>query len=68
MYTMVTRVVIFTMIADWLVNISAGWFGAAIILPATRDWPRKLHIGIIATNLVLALACFFAAVIIKSKL
>jgi hypothetical protein len=34
----------FQVISELLINLSAGWFGAAIVLPITGKIPKKLYL------------------------
>ena len=54
--------------ADWLISISTAWVAAAIILPSTHDWPKRLNLSIVAINLILAFAFFVVALILVNKL
>jgi CBS-domain-containing membrane protein len=54
--------------SDWLINISAGLFGAAVFLPATEKSPRINSEWIIWTNLFAALVTFLIAYILKTRI
>lgn len=58
--------VLLTLAADWCVNISAGWFAAAVITPAASDKPRYFNQWLVILNIVFALAFYGAAYIITT--
>ena len=31
-------------LSDWLINVSAGWFGAAFIVPAFSKSPKRINL------------------------
>ena len=47
--------------ADWCVNLSAGWLGAALIVPAMTDKKENLDWVLFIENILLALVFFFFA-------
>ncbi|MEK7500051.1 MAG: hypothetical protein AAB649_05605 [Patescibacteria group bacterium] len=51
--------------ADWLVNFSAGLFGAAVIVPAISEKPPKFNEQLSLLNILLALAFFLLAYILN---
>jgi len=63
---MLANPILLSLIADVCVNLCAGWFGAAFIIPATQERPKALNDRLIAVNLIYALAFFVVAYILKS--
>lgn len=51
-------------LSDWCINVSAGWFGAAFIVPATSNGPKSIKERIVIEDLALALAFFCASYIL----
>lgn len=54
--------------ASWLqiilelcVNLSAGWIGAAVVIPVTSKLDRKVNLGLLTMNLVAAIVFLVAA-------
>ena len=52
-------------LSDWLINLSAGLFAAAFVIPATTRRPIKHNQFLVMINLVGALAYFLAGYILK---
>lgn len=55
--------------ADWCINLSAGWFGAAVIIPTIPTENReekKLRQAVLIENLLFAVAFFGIAYILKN--
>lgn len=57
----------FDIFADWCINLSAGWFGAALIVPVSGEdepinWPVAL------SNVVTALALLLLAFILRTRI
>ena len=46
---------LYLVISDLFINISAGWFGAAFIVPAFSKEDFTLNIGILTTNLLMGI-------------
>lgn len=53
-------------LADWLINLSAGWFGAALIIPAISRRPDDFNSRIAVENVVIALALLAVAIYIQN--
>lgn len=51
--------------SDWLINVSAGWFGAAFIVPALAKPPKKVHFVWLTVDIALAIFAFVVAVALK---
>lgn len=60
------HVMILAAIADWLVNLSAGWFGAALIIPAISRRPDDFNSRIAVENVAIALALLAVAIYIRN--
>lgn len=63
---MVDEQILLAVIAEWCVNLSAGWFGAAFIVPATARRPLAINERVVLEDIVLALAFILAAYILRS--
>lgn len=46
------RVVLRQILSELFVNLSAGWYGAAVIIPATSDKPAATDLGILTVNVI----------------
>lgn len=55
-------------ISDLCVNLSAGWIGAAVAIPATSKLNKKVNLGVLTVNLALAIVFLIAAFELRSKL
>lgn len=42
-------------IADLLINLSAGWFGAVFVLPITTKLSKKLNVLLLTMNLTVGM-------------
>ena len=62
----INPLILFT-IADVLVNLSAGWFGAATILPAFSEKPAILNLPILITDLIFGTVCFVTAYRLRKR-
>lgn len=54
--------VILLTLADFLVNLSAGWFVIAVTIPFSSNWPTEAKFGLLLVNLGLSIICFVVAV------
>lgn len=52
---------IFSLLSEFLVNLSAGWFGAAVIVPITTRRPRKVKLKLLTTNIILSIVSLVMA-------
>jgi len=52
---------IFSLLSEFLVNLSAGWFAAAFVVPITTKRPRKVSIRLLTINIILSIVCLLAA-------
>ena len=52
-------------LSDWLINLSAGWFAAAFIVPAVGRKPAKINWWILTVNVIFAILFLFEAVQLK---
>lgn len=49
-------------IADLLINLSAGWFGAVFIIPIATKLPKKLNLLLLTWNLFVGILSLTGAV------
>ncbi|OGK09540.1 hypothetical protein A2767_04030 [Candidatus Roizmanbacteria bacterium RIFCSPHIGHO2_01_FULL_35_10] len=54
-------------LSDWLINVSAGWFGAAFIFPAFSKVSKKVNIWLLIMNIGFAIFSFGLGVSLKLK-
>lgn len=52
---------IFTMISNLFVNLSAGWFAAALIVPATSTKKIQLNFWVFTIDILFATLCLVVA-------
>ena len=45
----------FQVLSELFINLSAGWLGAAAILPIIQTRPRPVNLGLLLTNLTFAI-------------
>lgn len=55
-------------ISELCVNLSAGWIGAAVVIPVTSKLDRKVNLGVLTVNLALSIVFLVAAFELRSKL
>lgn len=48
-------------ISELCVNLSAGWIGAAVVIPVTSKLDRRVNLGLLTMNLVAATLFLVAA-------
>lgn len=58
--------VLLTIVADWCVNLSAGWFGAAFIVPAFSDKPPTVNRWLMVEDLLFAVPFLGVAYILNN--
>ena len=51
--------------SDWLINLSAGWFASAFVIPAIGKRPPKVNFWILTINTSFAIVSLFIAVKLK---
>ena len=51
----------FVIISNLFVNLSAGWFAAALIIPATSKKKLKLNFWLFTTDLLFGIICLVIA-------
>lgn len=51
----------FVITSNLFVNLSAGWFAAALIVPATSKRPAKLNFWIFTTDVLFGILCLMVA-------
>lgn len=54
-------------ISDVFTNLSAGWFGAAFIVPTFSNLPITFNFSILITDLIFGIFCFVVAYILKKR-
>lgn len=45
----------FAVFSDWLINLSAGWFGAAFIVSAFSNLPRRINFLLLTFDFCLSI-------------
>lgn len=65
---MITETILLTAFSDLLLNLSAGWFGAAFIIPITIVKGKKRRFWTLFINIVLGIVALSVAVIIRSQI
>ena len=55
-------------ISDWLINLSAGWFAAAFIVPSVGRKPAKVNWLILTVNVIFAILFLFEAIQLRRLL
>jgi len=58
--------ILFNVIADWCINLSAGWMGAALIVSAAARRPVRRDQMTFYGNILNAVAYLLLALILKS--
>lgn len=48
-------------ISELCINLSAGWIGAAVVIPVTSKLDRRVNLGLLTMNLVAAIVFLMAA-------
>ena len=59
--------VFFNTLANIFDNLSAGWFGAAFIVPAFSGRPAEFNFPILITDLVFGTVCFVVAYTVRKR-
>ena len=54
--------------SDWLINISAGWFAAAFVIPATGKRSPKVNLVLLTLNTLFAILSLVGAVSLRRLL
>ena len=47
-----SKLVLRQILSELLINLAAGWYGAAAIIPATSDKPLTTDLGILTVNVI----------------
>lgn len=55
-------------VSELCVNLSAGWIGAAVVIPVTSKLDKKINLGVLTVNFALAIVFLVAAFELRSKL
>lgn len=58
----------FLVLSDLMINLAAGWLGAAFITPNFSRKAKKEKIFILTTNLALGIFCVVVAIVIRKLL
>lgn len=56
--------ILFTVLSDLLVNLSAGWFGVALILPIAVRKP-KVRLSALTINITLGIVSLLLAFVLR---
>jgi hypothetical protein len=59
------QLVVLELLSDLLVNLSAGFLGAALVIPITSNKIGKIRLTLLLTNILIACLLFASAVIIS---
>jgi len=51
----------FAVLSDLLVNLSAGWLGAVVIIPAVAESPKRVDPVVLTGNILSAIFALVAA-------
>lgn len=51
--------------SDWLINLSAGWFAGALVVPVIGKKPPKKNLWLLTLNIFFAILTLLVAVEIK---
>lgn len=55
----------FLTLSDLLVNLAAGWFGVALIIPITGRLPKRLNLWLLTYNISFGTLSVFVAVLLR---
>ena len=58
-------IVLSRLFSDLLINLSAGFLGAALVIPITSNKIGKIRLTLLLTNILIACLLFASAVIIN---
>lgn len=50
-----------TVVSELFVNLSAGWFGAALIVPVTSKAPKEINLWILTFNFLIGIFLLIVA-------
>lgn len=53
--------------SDVFTNLSAGWFGAAFIVPTFSNSPLLFNFPILITDVIFGIYCFIVAYILRKR-
>lgn len=56
---------VFIILSELFVNLAAGWFAAAFIIPVTGKFPKKLNLWLLTNNLFLGTVSLLAAILLR---
>ena len=59
--------VLYLTISDVFANLSAGWFGAALIVPTFSNAPLSFDFSILITDVFFGIVCFMIAYYFKKS-
>lgn len=55
-------------VSELCVNLSAGWIGAAVVIPVTSKLDRKINLGVLTMNLTAAIVFLVLAFELRRRL
>jgi hypothetical protein len=64
---MKSNCVFFSVVGDLFINLSAGWFGAAFIVPAISQKPILINFAILTVDFILGMVFLVIAFKIKER-
>lgn len=57
----------FSVFSDLWINLAAGWFGAAVIVPMSSRFPIRINFGLLTINFVFGIVALMIAYKLKKK-
>ena len=54
-------------LSELFINLSAGWFGAAFIVPLSVESISKINLGILTVNVGFGILCFVIGYFLKKR-
>lgn len=54
-------------LSELFINLSAGWFGAAIIIPFSTEGMLQIHFVFLTVDIVLGILCFVIGYQLKRR-
>ena len=65
---MLTDAVLFSVFSDLLINLSAGWFGAAVIVPLNVVKKPKTRLWSLLVNIIFGIVSVILAVSLRKQI
>lgn len=56
---------ILTILSELFVNLAAGWFAAAFIIPITSKKPKNLNFWLLTINILFGIVCLVLAFLFR---